>query len=57
MQQLLLKVCEALLLRQNEKACSILWSGAVFLAFLEKRRAKKTLFVYRSKFRFPYLDA
>ena len=57
MQQLLLKVCEALLLRQNEKACSILWSGSVFLAFLEKRRPKKTLFVYRSKFRFPYLDA
>ena len=40
LQLLLLKVCETLLLGQNNKACSILWPGSVYFAFIEKRRPK-----------------
>ena len=40
-QQLLLKVCKAILLRQNNKVYSILWFVRVFFAFLEKRRPNK----------------
>ena len=45
-------------LRQNKKACSVLWSVSVFFAFFEERRSKinkKNLFT-GSKFCFPYVD-